>query len=50
MPVIISIQLEEKLWAMTDDGVFDRRGYFGWVIAALDQIIYEDSGVVTGNR
>ena len=50
IPPMIRIQLEDKLWVVTDGGVYDGKGYFGWVMATSDQIIYEHAGTVPGNQ
>ena len=44
------LQLEPTLWVVTDGGVSDSIGYYGWVIATSSTILYEDKGQITGNE
>ena len=45
-PSHIRIQMEQNLWVVTDGGVSDSTGYYGWVIATIDRILYEHNGQV----
>ena len=48
-PSGIAAQLASTLWIVTDGGVKDSMGYYGWVIATDTSVLYESNGCVPGN-
>ena len=49
VPANIVFQLNKIIWIVTDGGVSDSIGYYGWVIATDTTILYESQGSVQGN-
>jgi len=49
IPAITAFQLNKTIWLVTDGGVSDSIGYFGWVIATDTTILFEGKGSVQGN-
>ena len=45
----IEIQSAETLWVVSDGGLDDNLGYYGWVIANSSQILCEGRGLDPGN-
>ena len=43
---IIHLQMADKIWLVTDGGLNNGDGYFGWVIASNTNILWEGRGYV----
>ena len=45
----IEIQSADNLWVVSDGGLDDKQGYYGWVIANSNRILCEGRGLTPGN-
>ena len=50
MSLKVLIEMGENIWLVSDGGLDDATGYFGWVIASDRQILWRNRGHVQGER
>ena len=47
---VMELTCAQSLWIVSDGGLFQNHGYYGWVIANDTSIIWEGRGRVPGNH